>query len=1727
MNNKVKFEPKIEHEYDQRDHKEDLKNQRNNNNRRRGDRSRRGRSTSNAFRGEHKDLQGYVYEYDTNARPNQYDKTTSRIGQWVKQELDHSLDIWNAIANLEEPDMSSWDPAAPAEGDVVAKAKFEKKIELALKREEDYVKNRTAVYSIVYGQCSGAMKAQLDSQADWKTINKSHDLVPLMKSIKVWMLNQQSSKSPTMVVISASKSLFKMYQGQFEDLVDFRKRFVAAAEVIDHIDADLSKFTKGIANKIIKDDYNVERSSATSTQVKAAEKAAKNRFLAALFLDAADPYRYRVVLEDLEHSYIKGTDEYPADVTGAFNLLQNWNTKSKLAKTTPHNDGVNFAQGAEHGADQNDGARVDLCFRCGQPGHHARHCPKGKRGGAAGSANAMNGEQSGTDNKETVNAMTGGAGASMGVVGASYDDDEAYECAMCIADADPDDHPAVVGGEHNEYGAQECALSTGDSVASNSRTSRARSEAPESARTTKNAKTAAFDRPRAEILPPGSVGLDSMSTVDIFGDHRLLTDIRRTPSTMRIICNGGSMLITHKGKFGGYGEVWYHPQAIANILSLQNVQKRYRVTFDSANGNRFLVHRGDGTARVFSPSAKGLYASPVLGADNEVAMVSTVKENLRSFTRREVKRATEARRLLSIIGRPSEQQFRRILDDRLLRNCDIHGQDAKNAHSIFGPDVGSLRGKTVRRSEAHVELVQRPVPDEIWQRHREVTICFDVMYVNGIAFLVSVSRSIKFCTAEALQNRKAETLLIGLRRIKKVYAKRGFIVSQAAGDNEFHSLEVGLSEIGVALNVVSRDEHVPEIERYIRTLKERCRSTYNTMPFAKLPARMIVELVYAMTFWIHVFPAQDGVSHTMGPREIIYGVSIDAKKHCVIPFGAYAQTHEQHDNSMDSRTMGAIALRPTGNAQGGHFFYNLRTGKRISRNRWTELPMPDEVVKRVEQMSDSASVNRLTFGNRNNEDDDDNDVETHSIGSGPSSESGSTSGSRSDGEDGDEGAEVRDEDDVPDGMHGDDSARHDGEEAHGAQSPGDYEAHIEEAHGAQPPGIKQEEEELPQYHDDMGNGAANSAPPPAIEQEDDDWHTRDEGQYAENDNESIENAGVGENEDPEETARRALSEQMDAAYGARSGRHNLRTRREPTYKKKNKDWRELLAQASDGLIPPRFDSARLAARDASLEPLFNVLLTQYGVNKGLKLFGQKGDDAVKAEMVQLHLREVMTPKSGPALTEKNKRDALSYLMFLKEKRDGSIKGRGCADGRKQRGSLSKADISSPTISTEGLFLIVTIAAKEKRDVAIIDIPGAFLQTDLDEACVHIKLQGRMAELLAMIDPVLYRRHIIIERGRPVLYAELKKALYGMLQSALRFWQQVSADLDEMGFTPNPYDSCIANRMVNGKQQTIGWHVDDFVMTHEDPAVNDATITWFNNKYGSITPVTVHRGLVHEYLGMTLDFTQPGKVKILMVDYVQRMINEAPEPFGGNASTPAANHLFDIDDNSKALDEQHASRFHHMVAKALFLCKRARPDIQLTVGFLSTRVRAPTEEDWRKLKRLVQYLRGSAQLGLTLEADGGHVVKWWIDAAFAVHGDMRSQSGTAMSLGKGMVYSSTTKQKLNTRSSTEAELVAVNDFLPQVLWTRHFLSAQGYELHDNVVYQDNESSMLLANNGRASSGKRTRHINIRFFFVTDRIKKGEIRLQHCPTDKMIADFYTKPLQGTKFRQLRDIVLNVHG
>jgi hypothetical protein len=249
------------------------------------------------------------------------------------------------------------------------------------------------------------------------------------------------------------------------------------------------------------------------------------------------------------------------------------------------------------------------------------------------------------------------------------------------------------------------------------------------------------------------------------------------------------------------------------------------------------------------------------------------------------------------------------------------------------------------------------------------------------------------------------------------------------------------------------------------------------------------------------------------------------------------------------------------------------------------------------------------------------------------------------------------------------------------------------------------------------------------------------------------------------------------------------------------------------------------------------------------------------------------------------------------------------------------------------------------------------------------------------------------------------------EAALLWYKTFRKDLEDNGFVFNPYGPCVANKKVQGLQQTIVFHVEDLKSSHKSKLVNDKFEKWLNRMYGKHGKVTATRGQVHNYLEMELDYQRQGELKINMTKYVENMLNNFPVKLGKKdmAITPAGDNLFNLGTGAK-LDAKRSEIVHTFVAKGLFLCKRARPNIQQEISVLCTRVRDPNQADWEKLMRAMKYLNGTKGENLTLSADNLRVVKWYVDASFAVHPDFKSHTGAMMTLGKGVMQSIARKQK---------------------------------------------------------------------------------------------------------------------
>ena len=552
---------------------------------------------------------------------------------------------------------------------------------------------------------------------------------------------------------------------------------------------------------------------------------------------------------------------------------------------------------------------------------------------------------------------------------------------------------------------------------------------------------------------------------------------------------------------------------------------------------------------------------------------------------------------------------------------------------------------------------------------------------------------------------------------------------------------------------------------------------------------------------------------------------------------------------------------------------------------------------------------------------------------------------------------------------------------------------------------------------------------------------------------------------------------------------------------------------------------------------------QYGFRKGLEIFGDDGKEAamkeLKDNLVGRGCLKFLKPHEVNGTIRKQ---ALSYLMFLKRKRCGKLKGRGCADGRPQREYITKEESSSPTVALYALMASCVMDAIDRRKVVTIDIPGAFLQGDWpgEEHPGHLKFVGIMVELLCEINPSLEQYVIWSRDGKQkYLYGELQKAVYGTLLAAIIFYNKLSDYLIKEGFVKNEYDDCTFNKLVNGEQITVQFHVDDLKISHKHQSIINAFLTGLRSEFGKEDELTESKGSKHEYLGMTIDYSLTDKVVFTMFDYLEDIVVEAPDDLKSSRSCyPGNDNLFKVDPTSPLLSTTRADLFHRMVARLLFASKRARPDIQVCVAFLCTRVKAPTEEDYAKLGKVITYLSATIHLPLVIGADSSGNMTWNVDASFAVHPDCKSHTGASLTLGHGSLLSISCKQKINTKSSTEAELVGVDDAMTFIIWMRHFFESQVRDLNNAsllkplgnevILEQDNTSAIQLARNGWRSSGRRTKHINVRYFYITDRLKAGEVtRVVHKPTEVMESDFLTKALQGQRFYAHRATLMGLDG
>lgn len=528
------------------------------------------------------------------------------------------------------------------------------------------------------------------------------------------------------------------------------------------------------------------------------------------------------------------------------------------------------------------------------------------------------------------------------------------------------------------------------------------------------------------------------------------------------------------------------------------------------------------------------------------------------------------------------------------------------------------------------------------------------------------------------------------------------------------------------------------------------------------------------------------------------------------------------------------------------------------------------------------------------------------------------------------------------------------------------------------------------------------------------------------------------------------------------------------------------------------------------------------VRAALRERGEEATPVILAELKQMLDKGVWHGVHTYNLTRSQRRSIIRSSMFLKDKFLASgafdrFKARLVAGGNGQDRALYE-NLSSPTVATTSVFAILAIAATEKRNVVVIDIGGAFLHADLAPTGIDVfmRLDGTMSDMLVKLDPS-YRSY---REDKGTIVVQLDKALYGCVEASALWYAHLRDTLTRDGFEVNPYDSCVYNKLgASGEQITIGVHVDDLVVTSR----NQEDISSLESHLrGTYKELRVNTGDIQDYVGMTFNLEVPGEVVVTMDSCVENILSGCGVET--TRATPASSFLFDVRDAPKASVSESAW-FHTHVAKLLYLAKRVRPECLTAVAFLATRVAVCDIDDLAKLRRLLGYVRLTRDRGIVLRIGDEMVVRAYIDAAYGVHQDSgKSHTGCSIVLGEaGPLFAKSAKQKIVTKSSTEAELVGLSDTASQAIHLRNFIIAQGYETGPAVIYQDNMSCMALIKRGGPGS-ERSRHINIRHFWLNEKVAQEEVLIEHLGTADMFANILTKPVQGAQFDRERQGLTN---
>ena len=721
------------------------------------------------FEGEIPELHGKTFELVGNKSADLYTETTKHIASYVAIKCQHGGDIRRVVETRARPTMVAPNRTTIAtqlgiaemttvgDGesarvviDPLVQMMFAEEVKEHVKRTRKLEENIKFLWTVLWAQSSQAVRNRLEALNTYETMKQESNGLELLVSIKDLLYNVQDRKYTPLSIHLAKRQFYLNSQGRSTSVAGYYEQFNNIIDMLEHCGASLGE-DEGIITKVL-EHHDIDVRTATPTQKENARIEAQEWYYGLAFLMGADRVRFGQYLEDLENDFTQGVDRYPKSRVDAHHVLANWKQDPRnLVRLTGGNDGVQFTNMAlneeELGTQQQQADTEEVTNDV--PENEGTtlttvttRAPSYATIGTGGRGGRHGGRGAGRGRGQGRNAITcfrcGKRGHYASECDATTEEVQQYWTAQTSKQESGEQflHSGILQDDDNNDITTSWIFSQVHLVHDQTH----------------------LETRHGGRLPMEWVLLDNQSTIDVFVNRRLLKNIRRIGQYMYIHCTAGVTRTNLVGELPGYGTVWFHPDGIANILSLSRVKTKYRVTFDSDENNEFIVHKPDGSTRNFKESNRGLYyhdtSTMVTGVSEAgTVLITTVAGNASNYTPADYSRALLARKTQQIIGRPSMRDYIRYVENNLIPNCPVTRRDIVAAEHILGPDVGSLKGKTARRRPLGVGLYNHAtIPAGIVEQYQDVIIAVDVLYVNKLPFIATISRYIRFGTVEYLRN---------------------------------------------------------------------------------------------------------------------------------------------------------------------------------------------------------------------------------------------------------------------------------------------------------------------------------------------------------------------------------------------------------------------------------------------------------------------------------------------------------------------------------------------------------------------------------------------------------------------------------------------------------------------------------------------------------------------------------------------------------------------------------------------------------------------------------------------------------------------------------------------------------------------------------------------------------------------------------------------------------------